>query len=62
MVIEPCGVTDLGNGWNRLDITNWHITDATQTVRLFLAPSNLLFQQLGETGTIILDDVRIALP
>ncbi len=55
-------ITDLGNGWKRLDITEWNIIDETQAVKLFIAPSSLLYQQFGETGTMILDDVRITLP
>ncbi len=52
-------ITDLGNGWKKLIVTNWEIRENSQPVDLFITPSSLLYQQFGETGTIILDEFSI---
>ncbi len=54
-------VSDLGDGWKQISITDWHISDANEPVLLFITPPFLLWQ-IGETATMTFDDVRITLP
>ena len=53
-------LTDLGNGWKQLSVTNWQITDITETgrIHIFFA-SPFLLSQIGETGVIILDNLVV---
>ncbi len=62
-ILEQSGctatLTDLGTGWKSLSLV-WEITSSEQ-LSIYVAPPFLL-QETGETGTMIVDNVRITLP
>ena len=53
-------ITDAGKGWKTLTITNWVVL-STNKVDLYVSPPFIL-NQIGETGVMIFDDVRVTLP
>lgn len=58
-------ITDLGNDWKKVAITNWQITEPSEPILLFLTPPYLLYNHellYGEEGSIIFDDMVITLP